>query len=146
MREIKFRVWFVPTHEYKCYFADRYGRELEDIYCNIYTQEDLLDDTWIDTSDFEKIIFEQYTGLKDKNGDEIYEGDILQEELDFGDKMVDGLFVYLVKWDESCLCYKLDPDNASIHDELWMVNGSAKIIGNIHENPELLKGGKDERA
>jgi uncharacterized phage protein (TIGR01671 family) len=83
--------------------------------------------------------FEQYTGLKDKNDKEIYEGDIVEEDIDFNSKMTDGTFRYRVYWDECLLCWALDPiGRESIHDELWQTNLSRRVIGNIHENPELL--------
>lgn len=83
-------------------------------------------------------IIEQYTGFKDKNGERIYEGDIIQEEIDFNSKMTDGVFTYVVEWDNDTLSYSLRGNGNSIHDELWQTNLSRRVIGNIHENPELL--------
>lgn len=60
----------------------------------------------------------QFIGLKDKNGKEIYEGDIMVTHT--GWKTV-------VRWDEENLCY-------CGFMLIW------EVIGNIHENPELLKG------
>lgn len=84
-------------------------------------------------------IVEQYTGLKDKNGKEIYEGDIVEEDIDFNSKMTDGTFRYKVYWNEDELCWSLYPiSSESIHNDLWELNSSRRVIGNIHENPELL--------
>ncbi|MER0467827.1 YopX family protein [Bacillus cabrialesii subsp. cabrialesii] len=69
----------------------------------------------------------QYTGLKDKNGREIYEGDIILEH------NTDTKFV--VKYDNRHASYYLD---LGIGDGAFMV-GDLEIIGNIYENPELLK-------
>lgn len=85
------------------------------------------------------LVLEFGTILKDKNGKEIYEGDIVEEDIDFNSKMTDGTFRYRVRRDEHLLYWPLSPiGKESIHDELWQTNLSRRIIGNIHENPELL--------
>jgi uncharacterized phage protein (TIGR01671 family) len=79
----------------------------------------------------------QYTGLTDKNGKKIFEGDIL----DCGDRVV------YVKWHEICgtwdcdfVRYKGVRCSNGITPVEWKYR--AEIIGNIHDNPELLKGGE----
>ncbi len=78
----------------------------------------------------ENPILMQYTGLKDKNGKEIYEGDIIVEyllpnEYDYGIiEYLDGSFV--INWKSKMWQY--------------LINVSRReVIGNIYENPELLK-------
>lgn len=90
-----------------------------------------------------RFVIEQYAGLKDKNDKEIYEGDIVEEDIDFNSKMTDGTFRYKVYWNNDELCWSLDPIGPeSIHNDLWELNSSCRVIGNIHENPELLGGGE----
>ncbi|EIV7780824.1 hypothetical protein L1671_002871 [Listeria monocytogenes] len=70
----------------------------------------------------------QYTGLKDKNGKKIFEGDICWEEHNecYGVvKFEEGKFLYV--WE-------------NIAEDLWEVADSIEIYGNIHENLELLEG------
>lgn len=74
---------------------------------------------------------EQYTGLKDKNGEEIYEGDIVEYDWYIvGDKpayRVEGQVV-------------LDDLGARADGDRIRYCTNVEVIGNIHENPELLKG------
>lgn len=131
-REIKFRVWAKKRKGY---------RELDQLVFN----NQGLEEVWAFPKDDEtqqvyhpsEMIVEQYTGLTDKNGKEIYEGDVVEEDIDFNSKMTDGTFRYKVYWNEDELCWSLDPIGPeSIHHELWETNLSREVIGNIHENKE----------
>ena len=72
----------------------------------------------------------QYTGLKDKNGKEIYEGDIVR--LDHWSPKE-----YIVEFNRGAFCFKHNKDDASYNDCKYLEK--CEVIGNIHENPELLK-------
>ena len=74
--------------------------------------------------DFEDCVIMQFTGLKDKNGKEIYEGDIIDWILPNKTKLRRSL----VEWDNECTKFR-------IFGKLIQI----EIIGNIYENPELLK-------
>ena len=88
----------------------------------------------------------QYTGLTDKNGKEIYEGDIVK----FSEMQVGRRFVFRVEWQEGFGSFTLttggwddlDLDQSEIEDE----ESGCEVIGNIYENSNLLdtqnKGGE----
>jgi len=118
MREIKFRAWdtkerrmFVPF-ELKQKLNQRLGQFSADI------------------------ILLQYTGLKDKNGIEIYEGDIVRH-YDYPYLKAGGIST--VKWNvDACGFYPFTEEIADYgHPSAgeWI-----EVIGNIYANPELLKG------
>ena len=72
----------------------------------------------------------QYTGLKDKNGKEIFEGDVVEAI------RYDGLVVTGVVGFRDC-SFVISTGYQTIYT--WM-DYQIEIIGNIHENPELLEG------
>ncbi len=121
MREIKFRTWQGGKFHYWGFIKSIYGSDYE-FHAIADTNAEPLSMT-------EKMVrSQQYTGLKDKNGKEIYEGDIIQwwngREL-IGDAQV------------------VEPTNGGwnpfIYDCQTDSSWHFEIIGNIHENKELLK-------
>ena len=73
----------------------------------------------------------QYTGLTDKNGKRIFEGDILKT---FG-------YIYVIMWDSTrALFYLRDPVYRVTSDFYYYFGSDLSVIGNIHDNPELLGG------
>lgn len=77
----------------------------------------------------------QYTGLTDKNGKMIFEGDIL----DCGDRIVFTKWnSYCGTWDSMFIKYSGDLCSNGITPAEWKYR--AVVIGNIYDNPELLKG------
>ena len=88
----------------------------------------------------ENTIIMQYTGLHDKNGKEIYEGDIIKDlEWDNGNYLIG-----VVKWDDDryVVCgrgIKQTSDHIRESYNFCFSEKHFSVIGNIHENPELLE-------
>lgn len=84
----------------------------------------------------------QFTGLMDKNGEWIYEGDIVEWEKD-------GL-LYVVKFRKGMFYASVEECNEDIfggfplHTLTEYEDRKCKIVGNSYNNPELLKGGENE--
>lgn len=90
----------------------------------------------------EQVELMQYTGLKDKNGKEIYVGDIVRAEDDA------HYLVGVVEWNEDYGKYEVIYNQISGNsfdfegDNGYSVANSCKVIGNIYEKPELLESKK----
>ena len=120
MRELKFRMLTQTTDKIIGYV---------DVYDLLRNGYDVLPD--FEEAVLEGVEFEQYTGLIDKNGKEIYEGDIVkmpdwQEEPKY--EIVEYRKAGFDPFQEGCM-------------ECWSPDGDeVEVIGNIHENKELLRG------
>ena len=142
MREIKFRAWDNKKKEWLM------GYEMPNLGGFSLFGECVLLGEWssvLDTFLFDREGYKvddlkvmQFTGLKDKNSKEIYEGDILQPFNKKGEKK--GL-ICQVYWDDTFLTFSGLKDNKK--DGEYMLTKSNydcwEVIGNIYENPKLLK-------
>ena len=129
-RKLKFRVW---DKKHKCLISSDVTGQIG--YLNYYidmggkiTREILGEDCGsIDrttTESQENYIIQQFTGKIDKNGKEIYEGDILQH---YGRNASTQLFTRLVLWDKQSACF------------INLIEATPiEIIGNIFETPDLV--------
>ncbi len=114
----KFRVWNVSDKKYFNWEYLRLCSDLGDVLNRGSTQCQVI---------------EQCTGLKDKNGNLIYEGDIIKYENQY----------WTVFYSVSTLQWGLMGKEHSVYGDkikridTYQINGD--IIGNIHENPELLE-------
>ena len=126
MREIKFRAW-LETEKRFFYQNDQYLQSFLK-RCVRFSSKDA-------PSHHEKYgnyTLMQYTGLKDKNGKEIYEGDILQcPNYNYDPSAGDDPY-NLIPVEYLNSGFKLN------HEHLDEYHKDSKVIGNIYENPDLL--------
>ena len=145
MRNRKFRAYFSELN--KLVYPDGNGYFIPNEGSDTFLMDGLgkpinLDDL----SEPDGIIFEDWTGLQDKNGVDIYEGDIVEV---FGGKYVDEKWVEVrhmsvIEWWQSCsnLGYRLKNSKGKtmmIKPYALTNTMKAKVIGNIHQHKHLLK-------
>lgn len=119
----KFRAWD-KTHK-------KLGLIDADMQDGYFQSVKILDEDEDDWQESENFILMQFTGLKDKNGTEIFEGDVV--------RLLDSL--YTVFYDSEKGSYRLKP-----HDDRWVVDymsnfshgGNFEVVGNICEGKEYL--------
>ncbi|RQP14360.1 MAG: hypothetical protein EAS48_01800 [Chryseobacterium sp.] len=137
MRTIKFRVWDKELKKYRSekdgdYSLGVLSGKVRGIYGERFPQMEV----------------QQFTGLTDKNGKEIYEGDILEDVILDGSKRF-----YKVFYKKGGLVINIHQDDFKKDNPLFyepiadmqtsgFIEQNCIIIGNIYENPELLSGGE----
>jgi uncharacterized phage protein (TIGR01671 family) len=125
MRGIKFRVWSVEDnemHDFNWFLESDYGQSCIWQFLN----------RW----EVEKYVSMQYTGLKDKNGIEIYEGDVLKN--DNYDKTRKWVVEYRIDSEYVGFVKVCQYDHDQGKSSTFMSWKDCEVIGNIYENSELL--------
>ena len=117
MREIKFRAW------------NKYMNDMSEVTWISKRQAEV---NGFSRSSLDDLEIMQYTGLKDKNGVEIYESDLIE----------DGFGIGHVEYVENRCAFRINFNNGKakwfidyLHSEMRLI----EVIGNIYENPELLE-------
>ncbi len=130
MREIKFRAW--DKKEKKIYYGDEGEEYLISISLNEGIDEvtKVVDSKWLNRKEDDFILM-QYTGLKDKNGKEIYEGDIVVWP------HLDSRGYHEIYYNQEEVHYFARPLVEYNETESYLDSTHMEIIGNIYENPEL---------
>lgn len=137
MRDIKFRVWDKETkHMHICGedVHDTINFEIETNRAYYYNLQNGCGSLRED-SDY---VLMQYTGLKDKNGKEIYEGDIIK----ICAEGLGGEAIGKIVYDEYDLAFVLKNEVEELSECLWYAEQQLEVIGNIYDNPELLREGE----
>ena len=134
MREFKFRVWSIEEKQFISPNILEVFDESGDLTAFQYIKTGKLNPLYMPVENY---IIQQYTDLKDKNKKEIYEGDIL----DFTARYKQTGPVEVIYYGASFGCVVTDDGGLK---EFWNLSHIVQqhypeIIGNIFENPELLK-------
>lgn len=145
----KYRAWDKEANI--MIYSDHRARKLYDVYYGFemngkgelecrwegeFTESHVLDGGTLDN-------LMQFTGIHDKNGKEIYEGDVVKTYFALDEKIIQEPFI--VGWRESRAMFEGVKHNSKKIDYLTRFDFFAEqsfiyeVIGNIYENPELLK-------
>lgn len=122
-RDIKFRAW---DKNHKFMFSGTTIKEMIEGQANIHENIELM----------------QYTGLKDNNGKEIYEGDIVKwsdKDCVDGDLLIE--FSEVVYKDGAFMARNIEgsyPEVQTLSDYMGSDTEKVEVIGNIYDNPELI--------
>ena len=136
MREILFRGKREDNGEWVegvPFFEDKRGYMIHDLFiCDEYNC------TGADNTEILPATVRHYTGLTDKNGKKIFEGDVVAGALHWLEQNKNGVVTFR-DGSFGLLWYRGEAEQFNPFTS--MCNITYEVIGNIHDNPELLKGG-----
>lgn len=137
----KFRAWLKDEQRmiesYDILAIDYENEEI--VTQKVYSERGLAIERDIHSYDFDDVNLMQLTGLTDKNGKEIFDGDVL--------KTSDGELAKVV-WNKELACWEVEflseiVDLSEVAD-VKSNRSYCEIVGNIYENPEFLEGDWDD--
>lgn len=128
----EFRAYDIQKHRYWNDWSYNYLLSLEGVLLEVIRDEDQRPCPEAE----QRFIFEQWTGLVDKNGTKVFEGDICRavETANFySDDKPESIVVAITITLDTPLSYRVEggPDGSVTYTDI-------EVLGNIHENPELL--------
>lgn len=129
-REIKFRAWVIKSWNNYEWVKNKIIYNAYPIKSNVSFNENNYKLSFCNKNECELM---QYTGLKDKNGVEIYEGDVIKSLNYLGNRDITPIIIGVVE-------YRLG--GFGIEKGLYLgayQQEDIEVIGNIYENPELLE-------
>lgn len=138
MRELKFRVYDKVNERYCT------GIGIQGIFSSITRNNGEPSEIVLNSALSSQYDIEQYTGLKDKNGKEIYENDLIKCYTQEGYPV--GKVIYSETWTEyEIVGYDKETKREYSLEHFGIAtNGYLEVIGNIHENKELLNGYRED--
>lgn len=130
--DIKFRAWGIHEKRMLKVYRLSFDGPIEGTQVHCYLDDRGSKGSKEYSYDGDGLILEQYTGLKDANGKDVYEGDLLKIKYPFSDNDEIGE----VKWSNSDAGFIIG------NLQFWKVVPKSVVVGNVHEDKDLLGADK----